>query len=106
MQKLAALVLVASSLFAGTAVSQEYYIDGPRYFDERPRHYERERRYHRAERRRYCTPERALEIARREGLRGAKVGRTKSDQIEIKGRRGTSIVFGIAPSCPILGYND
>ncbi|MEI2296663.1 hypothetical protein [Ensifer sp. MJa1] len=118
MKKFVAISLLLASLMPGAALAQgvELYIDGggPRYDDGR-RYYDedyRDRnyrdRYYRDNRadRRYCTPRRALAIAQAEGLPGARVGRTTNRWIEIRGTRGRSIVFGLSPRCPILGYND
>lgn len=111
MRKIVAISLLLASLIPGVALAQDVelyidrggprYNDGPRYYDEDYRNY----RNYRAERR-YCTPRRALAIAREEGLPGAQIGRTTNRWIEIRGTRGRSIVFGLSPRCPILGYND
>jgi len=123
MKKIISISLLLASLIPGAALAQdvELYIDGggPRYDDGR-RYYDedygdgyyRDRdyrdRYYRDRRaqRRLCTPQRALAIARAEGLQGARVGRTTNQWIEIRGSHRRTIVFGLQPNCPIRGYNN
>ncbi|MDP9632152.1 hypothetical protein [Ensifer sp. Root142] len=108
MRKIVAISVLLASFLPGIPLAQdiELYIDrgGPRYNDG-PRYYDEDYRDYRAERR-YCSPRRALAIAREQGLPGAQIGRTTNRWIEIRGTRGRSIVFGLSPRCPILGYND
>lgn len=102
MKKCLALLLFVSAVLPGAAIAQEFefrYNDGPRYRD-------REYRPYRDDRPRYCTPRQALEIARDQGFPGAKIGRTTNKWIEIRGSGNRTIVFGLSPRCPILGYND
>ena len=107
MRKIVATSLLLASFIPCPALAQdvELYIDGGGRYSEEPRYYDEDYRDYRAERR-YCTPLRALAIAQAEGLPGAQIGRTTNRWIEIRGTRGRSIVFGLSPRCPILGYND
>jgi len=124
MKKIISISLLLASLIPGAALAQgvEFYIDGDgpryddgrRYYDEdyggdgyyRDRYY-RDRYYRdRRAQRRICTRQRALAIARAEGLEGARVGRTTNQWIEIRGSHRRTIIFGLHPSCPIRGYNN
>ncbi|MEI3855482.1 MULTISPECIES: hypothetical protein [Ensifer] len=121
---LLASLIPGAALVPGTALAQgvELYLDGggPRYDDGR-RYYDdedygdgyyrdryyRDRQYRdRRAQRRICTPQRALAIARAEGLQGARVGRTTNQWIEIRGSHRRTIVFGLQPNCPVRGYNN
>lgn len=120
---LLASLIPGAGLMPGTALAQgvELYLDdggpryddGRRYYDEdygddyyRDRYY-RDRQYRdRRAQRRICTPQRALAIARAEGLQGARVGRTTNQWIEIRGSHRRTIVFGLQPNCPVRGYNN
>ncbi|WDZ78858.1 hypothetical protein PWG15_10355 [Ensifer adhaerens] len=117
-------LIPGAALMPGPALAQgvELYIDGggPRYDDGR-RYYDdedygddyyrdrsyRDRQYRdRRAQRRICTPQRALAIARAEGLQNARVGRTTNQWIEIRGSHRRTIVFGLQPNCPVRGYNN
>jgi hypothetical protein len=108
MNKTIATIFAIALLLPSAALAQgvEFYFDGggPRYGD-RPRYYDDDYRDNRF-RQRTCSPRRALAIARAQGLPRARIGRTTNRWIEIRGRGSQSIVFGLSPRCPILGYND
>ena len=131
MKKIISISLLLASLIPGAALAQgvELYIDGggPRYDDGGGQRYDDGRRYYdedygdgyyrdryyrdryyrdRRAQRRLCTPQRALAIARAEGLQGARVGRTTNQWIEIRGSHRRTIIFGLQPNCPIRGYNN
>lgn len=133
MRKIISISLMLASLIPGAALMPgaahaqgvELYIDGGgpryddgrRYYDEdygndyyrdrnyRDRYY-RDRNYRDRRAGRICTPQRALAIARAEGLQNARVGRTTNQWIEIRGSHRRTIIFGLQPSCPVRGYNN
>lgn len=76
-------------------------------FDDRGRHHYRgERRGHKPRHMRECSPREAVGKASRMGLRHARVVNVNRRTIKVTGRshgrRTANIVFGKAPSCPVL----
>ena len=76
-------------------------------FDDRGRHHYRDNRRDSGPRHiRQCTPREAVHKAARMGLRNARVVDTSRRTIKVAGRghghRPATIVFGKAPSCPVM----
>ncbi len=78
---------------------------GPR--GGRPHNWGNGRRHNPIARAHRCSPRRALNKARRMGVRNARIGRVNHRVIKVRGRSHgyrVKIVFARAPGCPVIRY--